>query len=112
MNSARLGNAVRIVIAPDTFKGSISAGEAARCLSTGIREARADAEVAVGPMADGGERTLDAALVNGYERREAVVHGPLGAPLRASFADELAGRHQVISWGQDGSNEPDQLIHQ
>jgi glycerate kinase len=50
------------------------------------REARADAEVAVVPMADGGEGTLDAALANGYERREAVVHGPLGAPLRASFA--------------------------
>jgi glycerate kinase len=29
MNSARLGNAVRIVIAPDTFEGSLSAGEAA-----------------------------------------------------------------------------------
>ena len=58
MNSARLGNAVRIVIAPDKFKGSLSAGEAARCLSTGIREARADAEVAVVPMADGGEGTL------------------------------------------------------
>ena len=62
MNSARLGNAVRIVIAPDTFKGSLSAGEAARCLSTGIREARADAEVAVVPMADGGEGTLDASI--------------------------------------------------
>jgi Glycerate kinase family len=86
MNSARLGNAVRIVIAPDTFEGSLSAGEAARCLSTGIREARADAEVAVVPMADGGEGTLDAARVNGYERRAAVVHGRLGAPLRASFA--------------------------
>ena len=94
MNSARLGNAVRIVIAPDTFKGSISAGEAARCLSTGIREARADAEVAVGPMADGGQRTLDAALANGYERREAVVHGPLGAPLRASFA--MRGDEAVV----------------
>jgi glycerate 2-kinase len=75
-----LGNAVRIVIAPDKFEGSLSAGEAARCLSTGIREARADAEVAVVPMADGGEGTLDAARVNGYERREAVVHGRLGAP--------------------------------
>jgi glycerate 2-kinase len=72
MNSARLGNAVRIVIAPDKFKGSLSAGEATRCLSTGIREARADAEVAVGPIADGGEGTLDAARVNGYERRETV----------------------------------------
>src|SRR6476619_6409478 len=57
MNSARLGNAVRIVVAPDKFKGSLSAGEAAQCLSTGIREARADAEVAVVPMADGGEGT-------------------------------------------------------
>ena len=94
MNSARLGNAVRIVIAPDKFKGSLSAAEAARCLSTGIREARADAEVAVVPRADGGEGTLDAALANGYERREAVVHGPLGAPLRASFA--MRGDEAVV----------------
>ena len=56
MNSARLGNAVRIVIAPDKFKGSLSAGEAARCLSTGIREARADAEVAVDALSTAEER--------------------------------------------------------
>ena len=36
MNYARLGNAVRIVIAPDKFEGAISAGEAARCLSTAV----------------------------------------------------------------------------
>ena len=86
MNSARLGYAVRIVIAPDTFKGSPSEGEAARCLSTGIREARADAELAVGPMTDGGQRTLDAARANGYERREAVCTARLahrcGRPSR------------------------------
>jgi glycerate kinase len=56
MNSARLGNAVRIVIAPDTFEGSLSAGEAARCLSTGIREARADAEVAVDALSTAEQR--------------------------------------------------------
>src|SRR5262245_320335 len=94
INSARLGNAVRIVIAPDTSTGSLSAGDAARCLSTGIREARADAEAAVVPMADGGEGTLDAALANGYERGEAVVHGPLGAPSRASFA--MRGDEAVV----------------
>jgi glycerate 2-kinase len=94
MNSARLGTAVRIVIAPDKFKGSLSAEEAARCLATGIREARADAEIAVVPMADGGEGTLDAALANGYERREAVVHGPLGAPVRAFFA--MRGDEAVV----------------
>jgi glycerate kinase len=79
MNSARLGNAVRIVIALDKFKGSLSAGEGARCLSTGIREARADAEAAVVPMADG---------------RRGLVHGPLGAPLRASFA--MRGDEAVV----------------
>jgi len=78
MNSARLGNALRIVIAPDKFKGSLSAGEAARCLSTGIREARADAEVAVVPMADGGEGTPDAAMANGYGRRARGGRGALG----------------------------------
>jgi glycerate kinase len=45
-------------------------------------------------MADGGEGTPDAALANGYERREAVVHGPLGAPLRASFA--IRGDEAVV----------------
>src|SRR5689334_3967693 len=94
MSSARLGTAVRIVIAPDKFKGSLSAEEAARCLATGIREARADAEIAVVPMADGGEGTLDAALANGDERREAVVHGPLGAPVRAFFA--MRGDEAVV----------------
>ena len=81
-------------LGPDKFKGSLSAGEAARCVATGIREARADAEVAFVPMADGGEGTLDAALANGYERREAVVHSPLGAPLRASFA--MRGDQAVV----------------
>jgi Glycerate kinase family len=95
MNSARLGNAVRIVIAPDKFKGSLSAGEAARCLSAGIREARADAEVAVVPMADGGEGTLDAALANGYERREAVVG--VARPTLSSVSGRRATWHPTTT---------------
>ncbi|OBC09263.1 glycerate kinase [Mycobacterium sp. 852013-50091_SCH5140682] len=85
---------MRIVIAPDKFKGSLGAEEAAQCLAAGIREARPDAATTVVPMADGGEGTLDAALANGYERREAVVHGPLGAPVQASFA--LRGDEAVV----------------
>ena len=85
MNSVRPGGA-RIVIASDKFKGSLTAAEVGRNLARGIRAVRADAEISVVPMADGGEGTLAAALGNGYERRAADVHGPLGTPVRAAFA--------------------------
>ncbi len=94
MNFEQLGDAAHIVIAPDKFKGSLGAGEAAGCLADGIRAVRPDVRVSVVPMADGGEGTLDAALANGYERREAVVHGPLGTPVQASFA--MRGDEAVV----------------
>lgn len=77
---------MRIVVAPDKFKGSVSAREAADQLARGILEVRPDAEPVILPVADGGEGTLDAALESGYERRNLTVTGPIGEPVAAAWA--------------------------
>ena len=91
---------MRIVIAPDKFKGSLSAPDVARHLEAEGCHAAAPAaedrhlEVLRIPVADGGEGTLDAAVGSGFTRRSAVVSGPTGQPLEAEFA--VRGREAVI----------------
>lgn len=77
---------MRIVIAPDKFKGSLTAQEVGDHIGIGVRAACADPDITVVPMADGGEGTLDAALANGFSRVEVDATGPLGAPVRAAIA--------------------------
>ncbi|SDB96256.1 glycerate kinase [Paraburkholderia lycopersici] len=67
-----------IVIAPDSFKGSLSADGVASAIAEGIRRVRADADIRIRPMADGGEGTLDAMLSTGGERRVITVEGAAG----------------------------------
>ncbi|MGS0892297.1 glycerate kinase [Burkholderia stagnalis] len=64
-----------VVIAPDSFKGSLSAEQVADAIAAGIRRARPDAVVRGCPMADGGEGTLDAMLAGGGARRTLRVAG-------------------------------------
>ena len=90
---------MRIVIAPDKFKGSLSAPDVARHLEEGLHAGSRIAglgplEVLRIPVADGGEGTLDAAVGSGFTRRSAVVSGPTGRPLTAEFA--VRGREAVI----------------
>jgi len=75
---------MRVVAAPDSFKGSLDASAAAQAIAAGVRGARADCDVTLAPMADGGEGTLDA-LVNaaGGLRRRVQTTGPLGEPVEA-----------------------------
>ncbi|MCC3289495.1 glycerate kinase [Arthrobacter sp. zg-Y1110] len=77
---------MRVVIAPDKFKGSLSAGEAAAAMGEGVLAVYPDAEVTAVPVADGGEGTLDAALIAGAEARTARVRGPLGREITAVWA--------------------------
>jgi glycerate kinase len=77
---------VRIVIAPDSFKGSLAAADAAEAVARGLLRERPDAEVLLRPMADGGEGTVAAALRAGYEPRTVTVTGPDGRPVEAEFA--------------------------
>jgi len=80
---------VRIVVAPDKFKGTLSAAACADAIAAPLRAAGHD--VVVRPMADGGEGTLDAL---GGANRRTTVSGPLGDPVEAGW--QLSGRRAVI----------------
>jgi glycerate 2-kinase len=77
---------LRVLIAPDKFKGSLTAAEAARAVGSGMRRVRADAEVREVPVADGGDGTLAAAVAAGYVAVPVTVAGPTGEPVRTSYA--------------------------
>jgi glycerate 2-kinase len=72
---------MRVVVAPDKFKGSATAAEAAAALSAGLRRARPDAGVAEVPVADGGDGTVAAALAAGFSPVKVMIAGPLGRPV-------------------------------
>jgi glycerate 2-kinase len=76
---------MRIVIAPDKFKGSLPAAEVAAQLRAGLRDADPTIEVAVVPVADGGDGTLDAAISAGFTRVEVDAFGPTGRPRPAGY---------------------------
>ena len=77
---------MKIVIAPDSFKESLSAPEVAAAIARGWRQVFPEAELLLRPMADGGEGTVDAVLAaTGGERRECRVCGPLGEPVLAHW---------------------------
>jgi glycerate kinase len=78
--------ALRVLIAPDKFKGSLTAAEVARAVGSGMRRVRADAEVREVPVADGGDGTLAAAVAAGYVAVPVTVAGPTGEPVRTSYA--------------------------
>jgi glycerate 2-kinase len=85
----------RILCAPDSFKGSLSALEAAEAMAEGIRRTLADAEIDLCPVADGGEGTV-AAMVAATQGvlQETQVMGPTGQPVRASWG--LLGETAVV----------------
>jgi len=87
-----------VVVAPDKFKGSLSAAEAAERIAAGVRRAAPGVEVRTLPVADGGEGTVLAALAAGYRRVEATVSGPTGEPVRALLA--VRGRTAVVEAAQ------------
>ena len=83
---------MRVVIALDSFKGSIGAAGAAAALAGGWRSVRPGDEVVCVPLADGGEGTLDvlAAAVSGARWHQARVTGPAGQPVDSAWL-ELPG---------------------
>jgi glycerate kinase len=79
--------AVRVLVAPDKFKGTMTAAEAADAIGSGWRWADPRADIVEVPLADGGEGTLDAMLAAlGGRRDRAKVSGPLGDPVEADYA--------------------------
>lgn len=88
---------MKIVVAVDSFKGSMSSEEAGEIIAAGLREGLSDAEIVVIPMADGGEGTTAAVMgAAGGELRTTGVTGPLGERVEASFGLLPGGRIAVM----------------
>jgi glycerate kinase len=84
---------MKIVIAPDSYKESLSALDVATAIEQGFREIYADAEYVKLPVADGGEGTVEAMVAATQGCRIAVtVTGPLGEPVEAFYG--LSGDRQ------------------
>ncbi|WP_040268390.1 glycerate kinase [Pseudomonas rhodesiae] len=87
---------MKIIIAPDSFKDSLSAAGVAQAIVEGLTQVWPDAQMIQCPMADGGEGTVDAVLAACHgELRRQIVRGPLGAPVDARWG-WLADSHTAI----------------
>ncbi len=77
---------MKIIAAPNAFKGSLTATEAAIAMEAGIRKILPEAEVVQVPVADGGDGLVDVAVeaLNG-EMRSVEIAGPRNSPLKANF---------------------------
>lgn len=77
---------MNIVVAMDSFKGSLSSIEAGQAVRAGITQADPSTQVTVRPLADGGEGTVEALISGmGGQRQQVTVTGPLGAPVVCTY---------------------------
>ena len=88
---------MKIVVAPNAFKGSLTASQAAAAIAGGVREAMPDAEVVEVPVADGGDGTVEALVsANRGEYRSTEVLGPLGDLVTAQYGLIYSRRTAVV----------------
>jgi glycerate kinase len=91
------GAPLRVVIAPDSFKGSLTSVEVATALADGWRVARPDDEVLLAPLADGGEGTLVAIeAAGGWQWRTTEATDPIGRRVVARWLRSADGRQAVV----------------
>jgi glycerate kinase len=91
----------KIVIAPDSFKGSLSSTEAAQAMARGVQRALPEAELVLLPLSDGGEGLVESLVTaSGGELLEYEVTGPLGSPVTAQMGLMGGGRTAVIEMAQ------------
>jgi glycerate kinase len=93
-----MGRMSHVVVAPDKFKGTLTATQVASHVAAGFARVRPDLAAVQVPVADGGDGTVDAAEAAGYRRVEIGVRGPTGKPVNASFA--LLGETAVVESAQ------------
>jgi glycerate 2-kinase len=85
---------VKVLLAPDKFKGSASAHQVAQALSRGMSRVRPGALIARHPIADGGEGTVEVLLQHGFRPVSTRVRGPLGDTVTATYV--VRDEHAVI----------------
>lgn len=77
---------VKVTIAIDSFKGSLSTNQAGEAVAEGVKRVYPNAETIICPLADGGEGTVDAIIsATGGEMAEITVHNPVGDLIKASY---------------------------
>ena len=92
---------MKIVVAPNALKGSLSAAEAAEAMHLGIRRALPEAEIQAIPVADGGDGLIEAlAAPLAADRVRHTVTGPLGTPVSAVFLHAPDRQLAVIEMAQ------------
>ena len=90
---------MRLLVAPDSFKGTFGAAAVAAAIASGVEEAGAEADRC--PVADGGEGTMEVLLAAlGGERQRAEAHDPLRRPIEAGFALLADGETAVVETAQ------------
>ena len=88
---------MKVVIAPQSFKGSISALDAARAMAEGVRRVVPDAGTVLVPVADGGDGTLETLVdATGGDIRSATVTGPIGKAVTAEWGALGDGKTATI----------------
>ena len=88
---------LQVLLAPDSFKGSLSSVEVARALADGWAKARPGDDLVLAPLADGGEGTLAAiAETGGWVWQECPAHDPLGRPLTARWLRSEDGERAAV----------------
>ena len=92
-----MGPVMKVVIAPQTFKGGLMGAEVARAIQQGVHAVCPQAETVEIPVADGGDGTLDALVRStGGELFTSQVTGPLGEPVSAQWGTMGDGQTAVI----------------
>jgi glycerate kinase len=106
---------MRILVAPQEFKGTLTASEAAEAIARGLRRAIPGADIDLLPVADGGPGTVDALVdATGGTLQETEVEDPLGRPVRATWGAQGDGETAVIEMAaasgltllKDGERDP------
>ncbi|MFG1906749.1 glycerate kinase [Kribbella sp. NPDC048928] len=77
---------MRVLVASDKFKGTLTSAEVAEAVGAGVRRVCPDATVVGVPVADGGDGTLAAAVASGYTLVPMVASGPTGEPVQSGYA--------------------------
>jgi glycerate kinase len=87
----------RVVLAPDKFKGTLTAAEVAKHLADGIRSRRLDVDLVVVPVADGGDGMLDAFEAAGFRRVPIDAADAIGAIQPSRFASGAGCRDRLAA---------------
>jgi glycerate 2-kinase len=87
-----------VVIAPDKFKGSLTAAQAAHAMSVGLKRGNPTLTTVQCPVADGGEGTLGTVLAAGFERVPVYAKGPTGQVVQTAYA--RSGKTAVVEMAE------------